>query len=133
MGACILLISAIPMLGFPRAFQDAEKVRAQKNKLEDTVQEDDNLNNDLKSLWPSTKALLKNIPYMCICLANSCESLIIGGCVIYMPKFVETQFHVTSAMSAIYVGAIVIPGELKVFLFFYCFLHYVMRYIIIKL
>jgi len=99
------------MFGFPRVFQDTEKVRAQKNQLDDTVKEDANGNNDLKSLWPSTKALLKNIPFMGICLANSCESLIIGGFVIYMAKFVETQFHVTSAMSAIYTGAVVIPGE----------------------
>lgn len=38
-GAVILLLPALPMLGFPKHFPNAEKVRQKKNELEDTIKE----------------------------------------------------------------------------------------------
>ena len=100
------------MLGFPAMFPDAEKIREQKNELEDTIEEDKKLNHDFKSIFPATKSLLKNVPFMCICLASASESLGVGGFSTFLPKLVETQFHFTAANSALYTGIIVIPGML---------------------
>ena len=110
-GAVIMLLPAAPMLGFPKLFPNAEKVKQAKSELEDTIEEDKNLNHNFKSVWPATKALVKNIPFLCICLASSTESLAIGGFSTFFSKFVETQFHVTSGSSSLYSGVIIIPGK----------------------
>jgi len=99
------------MLGFPRIFPNAEKVRAQKSELEDTIEEDKKLNHDFKSVWPAVKGLLKNVPFVCICLASASESLAVGGFSTFLSKFVETQFHFTAGRSSLYSGIIVIPGN----------------------
>uniref|UniRef100_A0A7M5XGD7 Solute carrier organic anion transporter family member n=1 Tax=Clytia hemisphaerica TaxID=252671 RepID=A0A7M5XGD7_9CNID len=109
-GAVIMLLPAAPMLGFPKLFPNAEKVKQAKSELEDTIEEDKNLNHNFKSVWPATKSLLKNIPFVCICLASATESLAIGGFSTFFSKFVETQFHVTSGSSSLYSGVIIIPG-----------------------
>ena len=91
-------------------FPNAEKVRQAKQELEDTIEEDKNLNHNFKSVWPATKALIKNAPFLCICLASATESLAIGGFSTFFSKFVETQFHVTAGSSSLYSGVIIIPG-----------------------
>jgi len=109
-GAILLLIPVIPMLGFPRLFPNNKIVKKNKIDLEDTVEENDRLKHDLGSLWPATKGLLTNPSFLFICLASASESLTIGGFSTFLPKFVETQFHVTSSNAALYTGLIVIPG-----------------------
>lgn len=103
------------MLGFPPLFPNADKLKEKKKEFEDTVEESKDLNHDLKSIWPATKALFKNIPFICICLASSSESLAVGGFSTFIPKFIETQFHVTASNAALYTGLIVIPGKVPVF------------------
>ena len=98
------------MLGFPHIFSDSEEIRKKKNELEDTTEEDPRLNHDLKSVWPSIKHLLKNKSFIFLTLATSCESLATGGFATFLPKFVETQFHLTASQSALYTGIIIIPG-----------------------
>eukprot|EP00111_Clytia_hemisphaerica_P001752 TCONS_00004938-protein len=109
-GAGIVILASIPMLGFPSLFDDTERVRKEKNKFADTNKEDHDLNHDLKSLWPSTKSLFKNVPFILICLGNAMESFLIGGFAIFLPKFIETQFHQTAAKSALLTGVVIIPG-----------------------
>lgn len=109
-GAGLLLLPVIPLLGFPKEFPDAEILRAHKKELEDTIEEDQDLKHDLKSVWPATKALFRNPPYIFISLASAAESLAIGGFSTFIPKFVQTQFHFTASDSALYTGIIVIPG-----------------------
>ena len=105
------MLASIPMFGFPSVFDDTESVRADKNKYADTNKEETNLNNDLKSLWPATKSLLTNTPFILICLGNSMENFLIGGFAIFLPKFIETQFHQTAAKSALLTGIVIIPGK----------------------
>jgi len=109
-GAILLLLPVIPMLGFPRLFPDADILKEKKKELEDTVEEDEQLKHDFKSIWPATKALFKNKPFIFICLASASESLAVGGFSTFMPKFVETQFHFTASNASFVTGLIVIPG-----------------------
>ena len=69
------------------------------------------MNHNLKSVWPATKGLIKNLPFMFICLASSTESLAIGGFSTFFAKFLETQFHYTSGNSSLLSGVIIIPGK----------------------
>ena len=108
------MLASIPMFGFPSIFDDTERVRQEKNKFADTNKEDRNLNHDLKSLWPATKSLFKNVPFILICLGNAMENFLIGGFAIFLPKFIETQFHHTAAKSALLTGMVIIPGKLVV-------------------
>jgi len=109
-GAAFLLTPAIPMLGFSRTFKNTESVREKKLKLSDAVKEDKNLQHDLKSAWPATKALFKNTTFIFICLGGASETLAISGFSTFISKFIETQFHFTSSNASLYTGIIILPG-----------------------
>ncbi len=98
------------MLGFPQEFQSTAKIREAKKDLEDTVEEDQALNISFRSIWPASKALLKNKCYMFITLAVTAEGLATGGFSSFLPKFFEAQYFVTASTAALYTGFIVIPG-----------------------
>ena len=100
------------MFGFPKLFSNSEAVKAKKSGFVDAVSEDKDLNNDLKSLWPSTKSLLTNVPFLMVCIANGMEGLVLGGFAGYFPKIIETQFHYTAGQAAFLTGAIAIPGKM---------------------
>lgn len=99
------------MLGFPKLFPNAKKIKSKKLEYDDTIEENKDLRHDLGSLPRAVKGLVYNAPYMFICLSSAAESLTIGGFSTFLPKFVQTQFHVTSSDAALYTGLIVIPGE----------------------
>ena len=110
LGAGLLLLPVVPLLGFGKQFPNAKQVQESKKECEDTIEERDDLKHDFRSAWPATKALLKNAPFLLICLASASESLAIGGFSTFIPKLIETQFHFTSSNAALYTGFIVIPG-----------------------
>ena len=130
-GGFILLIPALPILGFPRFFPNADAVRQQKREFEDDIihQDDSSLkHHDLSVVWPATKGLFKNVPFICICLSAACEGLTIGGFSTFFAKLIETQFNFTSADAGLYTGFIIVPGmRLTIFriskepCFFYAF------------
>lgn len=105
-GAGLLLVPVIPMLGLPRLFPDTDELRTKKRATPDYVPK----NHELKLGWPAMKALLQNPSYMFITLAISAESLAIGGFSTFIPKFVETQFNFTASKAALYTGIMGIPG-----------------------
>ena len=112
-GAAILFAPVLPMLGFPRFFPNTEQVKKQKRETEEDFIEDDAKlkKSNLSTLWPATKALIKNIPFICICVSAACEGLTIGGFGTFFAKLVETQFNFSSAKSGLYTGAIIVPGK----------------------
>lgn len=101
------------MLGFSRTFKNTESVREKKLNLSDAVEEDKNLQHDLKSAWPATKALFKNTTFIFICLGGASETLAISGFSVFVSKFIETQFHYTSSNASLYTGIIILPGKVK--------------------
>ena len=112
-GAFILFAPALPLIGFPRFFPNAEEVQKQKRETEDDfIQDDAKLKkNNFSTVWPATKDLIKNIPFICICVSAACEGLTIGGMSTFFAKLVETQFNFSSAKSGLYTGAIIVPGK----------------------
>ena len=110
-GAGLILIPVIPMLGFPSEFPSTTKVRVARRASADSIKADIKLRYDLASIVPAVKGLLKNAPYIFICLSNSAETLVVGGLATFLPKLLETQYHFTAAKSALVTGCIIIPGS----------------------
>ena len=69
------------------------------------------MSNGIKSVWPRTKSLLKNIPFIFVTLAMSSESLAIGGFATFLPKFIHVNFNINTSDAALYTGILVIPGK----------------------
>ncbi|KAJ8020203.1 Solute carrier organic anion transporter family member 4A1 [Holothuria leucospilota] len=55
-------------------------------------------------------ALIKNIPFMCICGAAATEWFLLAGFAVFAPKFLESQFSLSSSLAAVLVGVSVIPA-----------------------
>ena len=109
-GSALFLLVVLPMLGFPQEFASTETIRAGKKDLEDTVEENPDLEINFRSLLPASKALLMNKPFMFITLAVTMEGLATGGFSTFLPKFFESQYFVTASNAALYTGFIVVPG-----------------------
>ena len=60
----------------------------------------------LKELPNAIKDLLTNLPFIFICLEESCQSMILSGFGAFLPKIIESQFSVSSTMSAMIVGSL---------------------------
>lgn len=112
------------MLGFPRLFPNTEALEKKKKTLEDTLKKDERLNYDLKSIWPATKGLLKNPPFMLICLASGAEALAVGGFSTFFAKFVETQFYYTAARAGLLTGVVVVIGKYAFLNLFFQLIHF---------
>ena len=52
----------------------------------------------------ATWNLLRNIPYMCVNGAVITETFIIVGIAVFGPKYIESQFNVTSGTAALVAG-----------------------------
>ncbi|CAF1014436.1 unnamed protein product, partial [Didymodactylos carnosus] len=64
----------------------------------------------LKDIFTSVRDLLLNFTYLLIVLVNSVESILIVSFTTYMVKYIESVFHLSSSVSSILTGAIVIPA-----------------------
>ncbi|CAH1773391.1 unnamed protein product [Owenia fusiformis] len=59
-----------------------------------------------KSMWK----LCKNPVYMLICLGSSCEIAIVSGFVVFLSKYLETQFGISNYEANLFTGCVAIPG-----------------------
>ncbi|CAF0906916.1 unnamed protein product [Didymodactylos carnosus] len=64
----------------------------------------------LKDILTSVRDLLLNFTYLLIVLVNSVESILVVSFTTYMVKYIESVFHLSSSISSILTGAIVIPA-----------------------
>eukprot|EP00794_Sanderia_malayensis_P012245 gene12245-13506_t len=110
LGTGLFLLICIPMLGFPQEFASTEDVRAAKRELEDTIQDDGQMELNFKTLISASKSLLQNKPYMFLTLAITSEAVVVGGFATFIPKFFESQFFLSASNAALYSGAIFVPG-----------------------
>ena len=112
-----MLVPILPLLGFSREFPDTAEVTRKKREFKDTIGRDLNLlKHDLRSMAPALVKLLKNKPFMLYTFSTAFELLTISGFSTFLPKYLETQFHVTSSKAALYVGFAILPGT---FVFFF--------------
>ena len=106
-----MLVPILPLLGFAREFPDTQEVIRDKRKHADTIRRDGTIKElNLRNMIPAFARLLKNAPFMLYVFSTAFEVLTISGFSTFLPKYLETEFHVTSSQAALYVGFAILPG-----------------------
>ncbi|XP_064651838.1 solute carrier organic anion transporter family member 5A1-like [Lineus longissimus] len=112
----LLLGVSIPFFAFPKSLRrEKEKLAKARGHHEETLTHEDlnwraNYGKTAKDIPLSMLALLKNPIYLVTCLGVCCEASIISGFVIFLPKYLETQFGISKSMANLLTGVIGIPG-----------------------
>ncbi|XP_063102832.1 solute carrier organic anion transporter family member 4C1-like [Cavia porcellus] len=102
----------IPFSCFPKHLPGTAKVQAEKTsqthqcKRSSLSRVDQNFGQNIKDFPVALKNLMRNTVFIC----TSSEALITTGFAIFLPKFIENQFGLTSSFAATIRGAVLIPG-----------------------
>ncbi|XP_062316370.1 solute carrier organic anion transporter family member 4A1 isoform X1 [Osmerus eperlanus] len=115
-GAAALLI-ALPILGYPRqlpGYQEYQAMRvSEAHQLRDGSQvtaSDPQFGKSVKDMPRSVLLLLKNPPFLFLCLAGATEATLIAGMSTFGPKFLESQFSLSASEAATWFGYMVVPA-----------------------
>ena len=65
---------------------------------------------DIKNIPRATWKLLTNKIYLVTCLGACMELIIVSGFIVFLPKYLETQFNLSKSMASMFTGGIAIPG-----------------------
>ncbi|KAJ0182431.1 hypothetical protein K1T71_001800 [Dendrolimus kikuchii] len=120
----LLMLVAIPFFSFPKVLvREKEKIRlvekaaaangASSSKIPPKPQtniKDSGYGKDIKDIPVSMWRLLKNPVYVVTCLGACMELMIVSGFVVFLPKYLETQFSLGKSQASVFTGAIAIPG-----------------------
>lgn len=114
----LALVIAYPLCGFPSSLPGSNKYRLEKEKQVyqqsgtdgDAQAETKHSKLSIGGMFRSFKCLLLNPTYVFLNLATACDSFLLAGFSVFMPKFVETQFSLKASTAATYVGFALIPA-----------------------
>ncbi|XP_054753686.2 solute carrier organic anion transporter family member 4A1-like [Lytechinus pictus] len=111
--AFLALSIIIPFLAFPKSLPGQhhlakERVNEAHKGAEFSTRE--GFGNSLRDFPKATLVLVKNVPFMCICGAAATEWFLLAGFAVFAPKFLESQFSLSSSWAALLVGFTVIPA-----------------------
>ncbi|XP_071955520.1 solute carrier organic anion transporter family member 4A1-like [Antedon mediterranea] len=114
--SCMLaLIIALPFLGFPKylpGHKELAKARVSEAHCGSKFQVRAGFGNSLRDFPMAVLQLLKNVPFMFINLSAITEWFLLAGFAVFAPKFVESQFNLSTSWAAILVGLIIIPASI---------------------
>ncbi|KAK0066064.1 solute carrier organic anion transporter family member 5A1, partial [Biomphalaria pfeifferi] len=113
----LLLMLAIPFLAYPRVLvKERRKVLETKTK-EALLQPGDTddivagqYGRSIKEIPKAILHLLKNPVYAVMLPAICCEICIVSGFVVFLPKYLESQFGTSTSLANLFTGGIGIPG-----------------------
>ncbi|XP_041860972.1 solute carrier organic anion transporter family member 4A1 [Melanotaenia boesemani] len=115
-GAASLLV-AFPILAYPRQLPGSQKHVAMRvseaHQLKDRSQAtalDPQFGKSVKDMPRSVLLLLKNPPFLFLCLAGATEATLIAGMSTFGPKFLESQLSLSASEAATWFGYIVVPA-----------------------
>ncbi|KAF3424423.1 hypothetical protein E2986_11215 [Frieseomelitta varia] len=120
----LLVLVAIPFFSFPKILQrEKEKIRIiEKNKSSSQKEkeqckepkkeklDDSGYGKDVKDIPRSMWRLVCNPVYVVTCLGACMELVIVSGFVVFLPKYLETQFSLGKSQASVFTGSIAIPG-----------------------
>ena len=126
----LLILVAIPFFSFPKTLQrEKEKIRIiEKSKAsppinkekehtkepnkhrEQSTNNDSGYGKDIKDIPRDMWRLVCNPVYVVTCLGACMELVIVSGFVVFLPKYLETQFSLGKSQASIFTGSIAIPG-----------------------
>ena len=107
-GICALLAS-VPLLGFPREIPRVKTLQDQKGRALDRVPDEQKPHNASQFL-PALKSLFTNKVFLFTTIAGTAEGFAVSGTSTFIPKFLESQFHLSSSNASFYAGVVIIPG-----------------------
>ncbi|KAH9488977.1 Solute carrier organic anion transporter member 5A1 [Bulinus truncatus] len=114
----LLLMLAVPFLAYPRVLvKERRKVLETKTKealLQPCDADDDIVGSQygrsIKEIPKAILHLLKNPVYAVMLPAICCEICIVSGFVVFLPKYLESQFGTSTSLANLFTGGIGIPG-----------------------
>ena len=112
----ISLLMSISFFMFPEKYQNSDAIQQERIKLasvqrnKPVKKEDLNIRFQVKELPKNLLELLMRMPFLFVTLSYSLQGLIISGFVSFAPKYIETQFGLTSSLSSLISGAVAIPS-----------------------
>ncbi|XP_059175220.1 solute carrier organic anion transporter family member 5A1-like [Physella acuta] len=113
----LLLLLSLPFLAYPRVLvRERRKVLETKTKeaLLQKADDDDikasQYGRSIKEIPKAVLHLLKNPVYAVMLPAICCEICIVSGFVVFLPKYLESQFGTSPSLANLYTGGIGIPG-----------------------
>ena len=131
----LLLLVAFPFFAFPKEMKKEkrkvyldEKYRKQEqvanskeksassskvstDKVEtDQRQKDENYGKNLSDLPKCIWKLITNWIFLVSCLGACCELIIVSGFIVFLPKYLETQFNLSKSEASMLTGGTAIPG-----------------------
>ena len=109
-GGFVLFASSFSLLGFPQMLPGAKERHERAIKEGSLPKRDENLKGNLKDIIPATKLLLTNKTFMFNTLGITAGSIFGGGLATFLAKILQIKFSVSSSLSGIILGAVLIPG-----------------------
>ncbi|KAF5283451.1 hypothetical protein FQA39_LY04827 [Lamprigera yunnana] len=127
LGGLMLILVSIPFFSFPKELvHEKEKIRlmekaatkAQGNTnttastapVQHQTKNDTGYGKDIKDIPRSMWRLVCNPIYIVTCLGACMELIIVSGFVVFLPKYLETQFSLGKSQASVFTGSIAIPG-----------------------
>ncbi|XP_050389881.1 solute carrier organic anion transporter family member 5A1 [Patella vulgata] len=111
----VILMLSIPFIAFPKVLVNEKRKllehKAKEDLLSSNCQEENNqYGKTIKDIPRSILRLLKNPVYIITSLGICCEIAIVSGFVVFLPKYIETQFGTSTSVANLFTGGIGIPG-----------------------
>ncbi|KAK7054568.1 Solute carrier organic anion transporter member 5A1 [Halocaridina rubra] len=125
----LLIFISIPFFMFPKMLKkEKEKVRMEEKTKEfqkghrrtksqtstcsrhSTLSTKRVYGKDVRDIPLSMLKLLVNPIYVMTCLGACMELMIVSGFIVFLPKYLETQFFLSNVQASIFTGGIAIPG-----------------------
>lgn len=134
--AIFLMLVAVPFFAFPKSLQrEKQRLKREEEYLSGTklvglgqkvdvwkptggqqhsstneIPDKQKYGRDIKDIPASMWRLLCNPIYMVTCLGSCMELAIVSGFVVFLPKYLETQFNIGKSQANVFTGGIAIPG-----------------------
>ena len=104
----LALTASIPLLGFPNELPNAKALHEEKKLAKDFIP-DEEKPRTLKLFLPALKSIFKNKVFLFTSIGVTAEAFHISAA-IFFPKFIQSQYNVSSSDASLYMGGVAVPG-----------------------
>lgn len=94
----------------PRQQQSQQPVTQPTTQKSNEPNNDSAYGKDIKDIPLSMWRLISNPVYIVTCLGACSELIIVSGFLVFLPKYLETQFSLGKSQASVFTGSIAIPG-----------------------
>ncbi|KAA0184122.1 hypothetical protein HAZT_HAZT010345 [Hyalella azteca] len=132
LGSVALFVLSVPFLMFPKKLvKEREKVRLAEKRSAETAKGHRRTKSetstcsrvsrtslasrrmygkDVRDIPACLLKLILNPIYFMTCLAACMELIIVSGFIVFLPKYLETQFSLSNVQASVFTGGVAIPG-----------------------